>query len=66
MLHEHSGRQTIARVHHYDLSSWIGQMVSGGELVDWTCDGPSVRDWGTQPFNENLWPALIKGLTERL
>lgn len=66
MQHKHSRRQTIAQLLHYYLSSWIGQMVSGGELVEWTCDGQSVREWGTQPFNENLWPALIKDLTERL
>lgn len=47
-------------------SAWIGQMVSGGAMAEWTCDGQSVTDEGTHPFNENLWSGLIEGPTERL
>lgn len=58
-------RPTASPLRGY-LSIWIGRMVSGRGMAEWTCDGAECQRGGTQPFNENLWSGLIEGLTERL
>lgn len=46
MPHRRYEKQTMVHLLHGYVSGWIGQMVSSGVMVEWTCDGQSVRDEG--------------------